>query len=202
MYKRTSDRKNSKKDVSQGIQPLTNKHNYGRNWKWDEKKYRVAELLADGYTKSDIARIEGLGLSTVKDYCRVPEFVDYANELIFESGMAVKGERIAKLKRMAGRVEDVFYTKAEALLADPTDERLKDLSSEFRELLKQIATEKEEYAEVQKTQHEVTGSLDITNQAVVARVEEFLQSVPDDERGALKKEFEHVADQAIAELNE
>ena len=201
MYKKQST-KMPKRDVSQGIQPLSNTHGYGKNWKWDDRKYRVAELLADGYSKSDIARMEKMSLNAIKDWCRVPEFIDYANELIFETGMALKSERISKMKRMASEIERVFYVKAEALLADPSDERMKDISSEFRELLKQIATEKEEYVELQKTHHEISGTLDVSNQAVVEKVEKFLNSVSDDEKDAMKKEFAKVADQAIAELHD
>jgi hypothetical protein len=177
------------------IMPLTpsrtNRPN-GENWKWDERKYQVADLIADGKRQCDIAQITGISVKTIEDWMRVPAFCEYIDDLIFETGLAVKRLRIAKAKAMFDSLEQVFYVKAEQLMADPAKEKLKDISEEMRELLKQIATEKEEYVQITKT--EVSGVL---GTADVGKIAEQLQGMGESEKQDLYRQFEEVADRVI-----
>lgn len=181
--------------------PTPNPDGYGARWQWDERKYKVAEYLAQGYSQRMAGELAGCGKTTVQNWLRIPEFCSYIDNLIYETGIATKRMRIGKLKRMAERMEEVFYAKAEQLMLDPTEERLKDVSQEFREILKQIAIEKEEWIELNRTEHDVKGSIDINAKASIENVEKYLLEIGEDERETLRKEFEAIADKYIADLN-
>lgn len=179
--------------------PKPNGDNYCRTeWVWTEPKYRAAELLAKGYSQRYIADELGVHRNTIYNWQKVPEFCEYVDSIVLETGLALKKTRIAKLKRMAGSLETVFDKKVEELLKNCTWERLKDISAEYREMLKQIATEKEEYIEV--TKHEHAGSIDVNHSGSIEKVEKHLLELDDSGREALEKEFAKVADTVIASL--
>lgn len=182
------------------VVPAPNPEGYGSRWRWDDKKYKAAEYLAQGYSQRNVCEVVGIGTSTIHRWLKIPEFCEYIDKLIYETGVAAKRVRISKLKRMADQMEEVFYEKAEQLLIDPTEEKLKDISAEFRELLKQIAMEKEEWVELNRVEHNIKGDINMNTKATIEKVEKHLHALEDDEREALKKEFETVADEVIANL--
>lgn len=182
------------------VVPVPNPEGYGARWQWDDKKYQLAEYIAQGYTYKHAGELVGISSATVTRWLKIPEFCAYIDNLIYETGVALKGVRISKMKRMADQMEAVFYRKASELMSDPSEEKLKDISFEFRELLKQIAVEKEEWVELNRTEHNIKGDLNLNTKASIEKVEKYIHSLEDTDREALKKEFEAIADEVIANL--
>ncbi len=162
---------------------------------WDEKKLKAAEMFAEGYRAKAISDKVETSKESILNWYAHPEFKTYVDEIILETGMAIKNMRIGMLKRLASDMERAFYIKLEDLERDPSYERLKDLSSELREILKQIGQEKEEFMEVQK--NIVSGELNV----IASRVENYINDVEDDnERVTIQQDFEKIADKIVNEL--
>jgi predicted transcriptional regulator len=180
------------------IQPLPNVTDYGSNFKWDDQKKTAAELIAEGHSQQEVADLIGTCRNTISNWLRVPEFCEKIDDYVMDTGLATKRIRIAKMKRIAAQLETVFFRKAEQLMIDPTDERLKDIAQELREYLKQIATEKEEYVELSKVQ--VAGEIGVT--PAIVKVEQYLETLDEERRSAIEVEFSKVADSVIAEYTQ
>lgn len=162
-------------------------------FEWDIKKHELIQLLADGLPKTIAAQTVGVTVDYVRGCFRHKEFVDMLNKTIMETGLSLKEDRLARLKRMADHMENIFYAKAEQVIMNPRDEQITFISKEFRELLKQISIEKQEYVEVQR--QEVSGSIEVT--ANIRAVDNYVKSLPDIEREQLLLEFKNVADEVV-----
>ncbi len=178
-----------------GVGDLIHSNNKLQGFVWDDKKVEAANMTAEGYPSFKIAEKIGAALKTVNNWQKHPDFCKYVDEMVLETGVALKNMRIGTLKRLAREMEEAFYVKLADLRRDPSYERLKDISGELRELLKQIATEKEEFVEVSK--NIVTGEINI----MASKVEKFVLEIGDEkEREILKNEFEKVADRVVTQL--
>ena len=166
-------------------------------WQWNEERYEIAHLLADGNSKASVAGAMGVSVRTIQYLCSYPEFVSYVNKTIMETGLALKEDRLARMKRMADQMEQIFYRKAEQVFANPRDEQITFLSAEFRNLLKQIAVEKEEY--IESTRVAVEGGMELTTD--FHKVDEYVKSLADEEREKLLTEFKSIADEIVNTRN-
>lgn len=166
-------------------------------WQWTEERYEAAHLLADGHSKTFVAQALGVEPRAIQSLCSHEEFVKYINKTIMETGLAMKEDRLARMKRMADTMENIFYRKAEQVVANPRDEQITFLSAEFRNLLKQIAVEKEEYIET--TRMAVEGGLKITTD--FHKVDEYVKSLADEERTKLLNDFKNIADEIVTTQN-
>ena len=164
--------------------------------KWDDKKVDALFYLSEGYKVSEVAAAIDVNPATVNKWMQYKEFKERLEKNLVETGLAVKSERISRLKRMADKVEKVFYSKVEQLLMNPTDEKLRDLSQEFRELLKQIAIEKEEL--VQITKHQYEGQVDINVNHQIDNIEQRIKQLDDSSK--IRQEFEEMAEDIITTL--
>ena len=178
-----------------GVDSLKFQKNTVTDFRWNDKKLEAASMISEGYLLNQVAEKIDIDASTISRWSRHPDFIKHVDELVLETGIALKKMRIGTLKRIAREMERAFYIKLGDLVRDPSYERLKDISSELRELLKQIAVEKEEFAEIKK--NIVSGELNI----VATKVENFVMSVDDEhERELLKNEFEKIADKVVMQL--
>jgi predicted transcriptional regulator len=183
------------------VVPSPNPDGYGKRWLWDAKKELAVELLAKGYSYEKTGNAIGVTRRVVESWFRIPEFAQAVDHEIMEIGMANKQARIATMKSMADRLLEIFELKVEDLMVSAnarSDERVKEISSEIRDLLKQIAQEKEEYVEISRQEHvgEVAVAADVSN------IETYLQGLKDDARVALEKEFANVADAVVAQITQ
>lgn len=178
-----------------GVGDLISSGNKLTTFEWDEKKLEVANMIAEGYPNSTIAEKTGINAQNITKWKKHPDFCKCVDDIVLETGIALKNMRIGTLKRLARDMEEAFYIKLADLRRDPSYERLKDISGELRELLKQIATEKEEFVEVQK--NIVSGEINV----MASKVENFVTEFENEkEREMLKNEFEKVADRVVTQI--
>lgn len=172
-------------------------NNKGKNWGrkndaafvWTKKRLLAAELLAEGVSKLQVAEKIGVSRATLYNWLELPVFTDYIDTIIFDQGVANKKIRVAKMKSMLDKMEQVIEEKIKSLLRDPTPEFLKGIVNEYRELLKQIAIEKQEWVELSESK--VNADMRITE----VNIHEIRRKM--DENPRLEQEFKEVADQII-----
>lgn len=180
------------------VVPSPNTAGYGKHWLWDETKEQAVELLAKGFSYKKTATALGVSANALRDWFRIPEFAQAVDKEIMDTGMAAKNNRVAIMKSMADSLLGIFELKIEELIRSTQSERIKDISSEIRDLLKQIAQEKQEYVEISRQEH--IGEVNITTS--IGDIEAYLTGLKSDKRQALEQEFAQVADAVVASITQ
>lgn len=128
-----------------------------KKWVWNDDKYRVAELIAHTGNISEVSRQTGYNLTTLNGWRYHPEFARYINSIIYETGAAIKDNRVIHMVAL----EDSIYQKLKAYLSgsiEITDKNIASLLNAYLALGKQIGIETGTYSE--KSQIEQTVQAD------------------------------------------
>lgn len=175
-----------------------------QTFKWDRRKLQIASDLADGYTHSQVAEMNGIDTRTITRYLKTTEFADYIDELIMESGIANRRLRIASMKRITHHLLEVVMQKLDRLNgATLDDESAKGLLSELREYYKLIAQEKNELVTILKSEASVNVQGEMSLLHGIESVQSFIDDIKDDDK---RKEAEQAiraaADDLISRYNQ
>jgi len=170
-----------------------------KKWEWTAERYRVAQMIADGIPISQIAEDPSISISgriTIYGWLEHPEFREHVDGLTLESGFASKRERIAGLNRLTQKLFNKVVNELDATKLN--EKSIGAVLSTILSGMKQLAQEKEEFIEASKVEQQTTlnGTLGVAH----LNVTEVLNSKTDEERKALEKEFDAVADEIIRSL--
>ena len=77
-----------------------------KNIHWTDEQSTAAVMLAEGYTKSEVAREVGVNASTITRWTQNEEFAEEVDRLSLMYGLASKAERMRQIKRAARKFED------------------------------------------------------------------------------------------------
>lgn len=172
-----------------------------KTWRWDARKLRVADQIAQGVRITDIVRDPENRLTskaTVYGWLYHPEFREHVDALVLEMEFASKRERIAGMNRVTRILFDKLVRELSTVRM--TDKSVGSLLSGFSTLLKQIAQEKEEFVEQARVEQEVHADVKGTVATASIPLEQYLATLPKDEREEMEREFAKVADEYIAQL--
>lgn len=180
-------------------------HSYVDNvpklWKWDERKYRVAEMIVAGVPFTHIAAAPYAGISsrmTIYGWLEHPEFREHVDALTEAMGFAARRERIAGLARMTLKLFDKLIQELDNIRL--TDKSIGAMISGIQQNMKQLAQEKGEIVR----SHNMKGQTNISGAVTVIKmtVPEVLATKSDEERKRLCKEFNRLGDAVIRNLTD
>ena len=174
-------------------------------FKWDKRRARAAQLVADGsLTEDQISAELAIGRATLKCWKnhpifqeRVTEIADETAKALKKQGIRIKETRLAKLNKLVKRIEKVIKGRA-ADMPDvpggPSGLLVRDykghlgravykfdaaLVKEFRELLKQAAIELGEWTEKRELSGPDGGAIPVSIETQIAKVYGDKQQQPD-----------------------
>ncbi len=165
--------------------------NVPKRWEWNEQRYRVAELIAAGTPIAQVARAEGMpSRMTIYAWLQHPEFKEFVDAIVMETGWANRRERIA----MLSKVNDMVFSKISENIhkLKLTDKNVGALLQIMPTIARHVAQEKEEFVETTKVDSNITASV------TTVRVEDVIRDCSEDERAKLEAEFELIADRVVA----
>ena len=167
-----------------------------RVWKWDDQRYRVAEMISEGIPIKDIAETEGLHRTTIYAWLEHPEFREHVDGLTLESGFANRRERIARLNRLTQKLEAKVLRELSGIKLN--EKSIGPVLATIGQLAKHLAQEKEEFVEASKVEQQtnVSGNLAVAH----VNVEQVLNSKADEERKRLEEEFNRIGDEIIRSI--
>lgn len=181
--------------------PKSYVRNVPKVWEWNEDRYRVAELLADGVAIKNIAldpEIKSINNHmTIYGLMEHPEFQEHVNGLVLETGFASKRERIAGLKRVSEKLYDKLIRELGSVSLTKDKYALNAILTGLSTMLKQLAQEKEEFVEQSAVRQEVSGTFGV---ATINLDEVMLNTATDAERKKLEAEFNEIGDSIIRSL--
>lgn len=165
-------------------------------WEWDQTKFKVADMIAEGYPLSQIAREDGFpSTTTIYAWLEHPEFREHVDGLVMETGFANKRERISGLSRVARKIFDKIIDDFDDL--DLTDKNTGAILQGLTTVLKQVAQEKEEFIEESKVTQDTTVKGNIT---LDHKIEQILATASEDTRQQLEQEFDSIGDDIIRKI--
>ena len=165
-------------------------------WKWTDDRYRVAELISEGIPISQIPDQPGVKVRTrltIYAWLEHPEFKEYVDGIIMETGWASRRERLQNLQILNQRLLNKVLNEMDAMKL--TDKNIGALLGAIQAGAKLIAQEKGEFIEESK----VTQDTNITGTVatVSAKLEDLMASKTTEEIAELEKEFDKVGDDII-----
>lgn len=173
--------------------------NIPRVWEWNEERYRVAELIAQGVPISHIPDQPGIGFKSklvIYAWLEHPEFKEYVDGIIMETGWASRRERLQNLEILNKRLLNKVLNEMDAMKL--TDKNVGAILSAIQAGAKLIAQEKGEFIEESKVTSDMNVTGAVTN--VTAKLEDFTKSKTAEELAELEKEFDKVGDDIIRAL--
>ena len=175
------------------VVPQSYKASLPRTWKWNARRYKVAELISAGYPITRIAKEVGVNKAIIYAWLQHPEFKEHVDGLTMETGWANQRERIAGLNRVTRLLFDKVVAELDGV--NLTDKSIGPVLVAIQSIAKQIAQEKGEFIEQSKIDNNTTmsGTLGVA----VANVDVTLASRSADERKALEGEFKSIGDDII-----
>lgn len=167
-----------------------------KDWKWDGKRYKAAELLAAGYPLSEVADTVGYTRQTLYCWLQHPEFKEHVDGLTLESGWANQRERIAGLNRVTRLLFDKVINELGQVKL--TDKSVGAVLSSLQMIAKQISQEKGEFIEQSKVDSNTTinGTLGVAE----IPLENILNEKTAEERRELEAEFNRLGDDIIRSI--
>lgn len=172
-----------------------------KQWRWDARKLRAAELIAMGVPVSDIVKDPEVGVKSravIYGWYNHPEFKEHVDALVMETGFAAKRERIAGMKRVTRILFDKLTRELGSVKM--TDKSVGSLLSGFTVLLKQLAQEKEEFVEQARVENEVNANVKGTMTTTSVPLEKVLENLPKNEREEMEQEISKIVDQLLPTL--
>lgn len=173
------------------------------SWKWNKKRYAVAEEIALGKPIKHIAQEYNLTRNTIYNWLDEPEFSEYVDTLVYEFGAASKRERFVAIKQITELMKQNILT---GLAEIPmTEKTMGAYLSNYLKYLEHLAKEKGELT----TKHEVKTNLTADVTADVSghilsgsyQVEELLNNSSESQREKLEKELDRIGDEIIRRLS-
>jgi hypothetical protein len=167
-----------------------------KNWSWDAKRYKAAELIAAGYPMTEVAKIIERDRSVIYGWLQHPEFKEHVDGLTLETGWANQRERIAGLNRVTRLLFDKVVNELGHVKL--TDKSIGAVLSSLQMIAKQIGQEKGEFVEQSKVENNTTlsGAIGIAEMPVDA----VLNEKTVEERRALEDEFNKLGDDIIRNI--
>jgi len=168
-------------------------------WKWNKKRYAVAEEIALGKPIKDIAHEYGISRYTIYKWLNEPEFSEYVDRLVYEFGAASKRERFIAIKQITEIMKQNILT---GLAEIPmTEKTMSAYLSNYLKYLEHLAKEKGELT----TKHEVktNPTADVSRHVLTGtyQVEELLNNSSESQREKLEKELDKIGDEIIRKLS-
>lgn len=170
-----------------------------KKWEWNDERYRVAELIAQGIPISQIPDQEGVHFKsklTIYAWLEHPEFKSYVDGIIMETGWASRRERLQNLQILNQRLLNKVLGEMDAMKL--TDKNVGSLLTAIQAGAKLIAQEKGEFIEESKVTQDMNVTGTVAN--VSAKLEDLMASKTAEEKQELEKEFNKVGDDIIRAL--
>ena len=168
-------------------------------WEWNEERYKVAELIAEGIPIAQIPDQPGVTIRsrmTIYGWLEHPEFKEHVDALVLETGWANRRERIANLQHLNKILLRKVANEIDGIKL--TDKSLGAVLSALQGGSKLIAQEKGEFIEETKVTQDttITGTMGVATMDI----DKLLQGKTEDERKELEKEFDEMGDDVIRAL--
>lgn len=162
-------------------------------WSWNQRRYKVAEMISAGYPVQAIAKEVGVNRSLIYGWLQHPEFKEHVDGLTMETGWANKRERIAGLNKITRLLFDKVVDEIDGVTL--SDKSIGPVLVAIQTIAKQIAQEKDEFVEQSKVENNtnVSGTLGVA----VANIDTIMGSKSAEERRALEGEFRNIGDDII-----
>lgn len=168
-----------------------------KKWEWNEVRYKVADLIAEGIPILHIAKDPAVGVSsrmTIYAWLEHPEFREHVDGLVLETGFANKRERIAGMNRLTAKL---FQKVMDELNKTKLNEKsVGAILTAISTNMKYLSQEKEEFVESQKVESDVN----LNAKVATINVTEALKSKSEEERKQLEQEFDALGDDLIRSL--
>lgn len=179
--------------------PTTYMKHVPKVWSWDNDRYRVAEMIADGVPIRHIADDPSVHITSravIYAWLQHPEFSEHVDGLIMETGFAARRERIAGVSKISGIVFEKLLNELRHV--DITDKNTAAFLQGLPTLMKYIAQEKGEFVEESR----VTQNTTINGAVAVGHMDldKMLDSTTSEERKALEAEFDVIGDDIIKSI--
>jgi len=168
-------------------------------WEWNQERYRVAELIAQGIPIAQIPDYSDVTITsrmTIYGWLEHPEFKEHVDALVLETGWANRRERISKLNRLNEMLLNKVMRELDGV--QMTDKMAGALLSAIQAGSKLLSQEKGEFVEESKVTQDTTVSGTIGT--VSMKMEDFMSSKTAEERKALEDEFDNLGDDIIRNL--
>lgn len=163
-------------------------------WEWNPQRYSVADQIADGIAIREIARSEGMPTYlTIYAWLQHPEFREYVDGLVLETGMASKRERIAGMVRLTKKLFNKVMLELDGMPL--TDKSIGPVLNAIPVLAKYLAQEKEEFVEQTNVQQQTT--IGGTIMVAAVKVEDLLNSAPSEDQDRLKAQLKLMGDNVV-----
>jgi len=189
----TLDVKGSGGKIYRVVIPQSYEKYIPRKWKWDTRRYRVAELISAGLPVTRVAKETGVFRSVIYAWLQHPEFKEHVDGLILETGWANKQERIAGLNKVTSMLFDKVVNELKHLPL--SDKSIGPVLVAIQTIAKQIAQEKDEFVEQAKVENNtnLSGVIGVAT----ANIDALMNSKSAEERRALEGEFKAIGDDII-----
>lgn len=165
-----------------------------KTWDWNEKRLKVAEMIAQGIPITDISDTEGLpSRQVIYGWLQHPEFKEHVDGLVLETGWANKQERIAGLNKLTNTLFKKVMNEIDQVKL--TDKSIGAVLSSIQLIAKQLGVEKEELVEQSKIEQNtnVSGAIGVA----AINLGNVLNEKTAEERAALEAEFNNMGDDII-----
>lgn len=166
-------------------------------WSWNDQRYRVADMIAEGIGIREVARTEGMPSQiTIYGWLQHPEFKEHVDGLVLETGWANKRERIAGMSRATKKLFDKIIDELDGI--NLTDKSIGAVLSALPIFAKHLAQEKEEFVEQSAVQQQTNVSGTIIT--ATAKVDEIMANLPSEDQEKMKAELSKMGDGLVAYL--
>jgi len=164
-----------------------------KTWKWNAKRYKVAEMISAGFPIRRIAKTLGVNKALIYAWLQHPEFKGHVDGLTMESGWANKQERIAGLNKITRLLFDKVVAEINGV--NLTDKSIGPVLVAIQTIAKQIAQEKDEFVEQSKVEQNtnMSGTIGVA----VANMDMIIASKSAEERRVLEAQFKEISDDVI-----
>lgn len=189
----TMEVKGSNGKVYKVVIPKSYHKSIPRNWSWNAKRYKAAELMAAGYPMTEVAKAIDIDRSAIYGWLQHPEFKEHVDGLTLETGWANQRERLAGLNKVTRLLFDKVVNEIGNVKL--TDKSIGAVLSSLQMISKQISQEKGEFVE----QSKVEQNTNISGAVGVAAIDvsQMLNSKSNEERAALEAEFNTMGNDII-----
>jgi hypothetical protein len=171
-------------------------HKVPLKWKWDTRKYKIADAIAAGFPMTQISKMYDVPRPVIYAWLQHPEFKDHVDGIVLESGWANQRERIAGLNKITRLLFDKVVGEISKIKL--TDKSIGPVLSAIQLIAKQIGQEKGEFIEQTKVEQStnISGAIGVGS----FDIEAFMENKTDAEKALLEAEFNKVGNDVIRNI--
>lgn len=165
-------------------------------WEWDTERYAVADMIGEGIPIKQISDVYGLHRTIIYAWLEHPEFKDYVDAMVMESGMANRRERIQQLSRLSNMLVKKVANELDTIKLN--EKSIGPVLATIGQYAKHLAQEKDEFVESSKIEQSTT--LNGTVGIAALNLESVLNSAPSEDRKRLEDEFDKLGNDIIRSI--